>query len=368
VSSSLRFVSDRSAFENAANSNFTFEVQLDMASDEVITVRYESIDGTANAGDDYEETSGTLTFGVGETSKSIIVPIVVDNIAEGDEDFTLKLFDPINGYLQGNRQSAIGTIRNDDNDIAITSEGYVSADSYPGLDLAWSDEFEGDAIDLSNWGYDLGTGNGGWGNNELQVYTDSPENSFIQDGHLVIVASEGAPGQYTSARLKSQGLRSFQYGRVDVRALLPVDQGSWPAIWMLGDAFGTEGWPSCGEIDIMELVGSNPRRVHGTAHWGADFSQHQYEGEGVSIPFPETFADEFHVFSIIWEENSIRWLLDDVEYFSLDPTTTTGQPYPFNESFFFILNVAIGGDWPGNPNETSTYPEVMAVDYVRVFQ
>ena len=153
-----------------------------------------------------------------------------------------------------------------------------------------------------------------------------------------------------------------------MRALLPVDKGMWPAVWMLGSDWPTSGWPACGEIDIVELVGSNPQRIHGTAHWGVDNSQHQESGQGISISFPETFADEFHVFSIEWEENSITWFLDDEEYFSLDSGDMNGQPYPFNQPFFFIMNVAVGGNWPGPPDETTTFPEFMAVDYVRVFQ
>jgi beta-glucanase (GH16 family) len=137
---------------------------------------------------------------------------------------------------------------------------------------------------------------------------------------------------------------------------------------MLGSNFQSVGWPACGEIDIIELIGTNPRRVHGTAHWGASNSVHQQNGNGISLPFPDTFADEYHVFSIDWQENQITWLLDDVEFFTINSSQMNGQAYPFNEDFFFILNVAVGGNWPGYPDESTLFPVYMAIDYVRVFQ
>jgi len=366
IAPEIRFSSDRSGFESAENETFTFTVNLDKAGEETVRVDYETIDVTATADEDYIPVEGSLTFSPGQTSKTIDVTIIVDDFLESDEQFIVKLSNPINSFLKDNLQEATGTIRNDDNTLSITEEGYTSADSYPGMNLVWSDEFNDDGIDLGNWTYDVGAN--GWGNQELQNYTTSSDNSYTQDGKLVIVAQEISDGVYNSARLKSIGLQEFQYGRIDVRAILPVDDGLWPAIWMLGADFPSDGWPSCGEIDIMELVGSNPRRIHGTVHWGANNSQHQYTGQGVSIPFPETFADEFHVFSIIWEENSIRWLLDDEEYYSIDGNVTGTQAYPFNDEFFFIMNVAVGGEWPGPPSENTTFPEFMAVDYVRVFQ
>ncbi|MEM7162520.1 MAG: family 16 glycosylhydrolase [Bacteroidota bacterium] len=362
----IKFASDKSAFETDANSVFAFEVRLNQSTDLTVTVQYETEGITADAGDDFESVSGTLTFSAGQTSKMIEVPIVVDDFLEADEQFKVKLSNPVNGFLKDNVQEAIGTIRNDDDQIQINTEGYTTPDNYPGMALVWSDEFEDPQINLSNWTYDLG--DNGWGNNELQNYTNSEINSYIQDGLLVIQANQIAQGQYTSARLKSIGLQEFQYGRIDVRAILPVDEGLWPAIWMLGADFPTAGWPACGEIDIMELVGSNPSRIHGTVHWGDNVSQHTFNGQGVSISFPETFADEFHVFSIEWEPNSIKWYLDDVLYHTINESTVGTQNYPFNDEFFFIMNVAVGGNWPGSPTDETTFPEFMAVDYVRVFQ
>lgn len=361
----IRFGSDKTAFESDNNAVFEFEVKLNASTDKTVTVKYETEDISAVAGEDYTAVDGTLTFAPGETSKFISVDIVIDEFLEGDDQFKVKLDTPVNGYLKDNFQEAIGTITNDDSNLDIGDEGYTSADSYPGMTLTWSDEFEGPEIDLGNWTYDVGAT--GWGNQELQNYTTSSDNSYIQDGKLVIMAKNDG-GQYTSARLKSVDLQEYQFGRIDVRAKLPVDQGMWPAIWALGANYTEIGWPACGEIDIMELVGTNPRRIHGTIHWGNNVAQHQHDGQGISLDFPETFADEYHVFSIIWEENSIIWLLDDVEYHSINSQTTSGQNYPFNEPFFFIMNVACGGEWPGDPDETTTFPEFMAVDYIRVFQ
>ena len=244
-------------------------------------------------------------------------------------------------------------------------DGYQGADSYPGMSLVWSDEFEGTTINSSNWTYDLG--NSGWGNNEWQNYTSSPNNCSVADGFLTITARQEGGG-YTSARMKSVDLQEFQFGRIDIRAKLPEGQGMWPALWMLGANFPEGGWPQCGEIDIMELVGHQPSTVHGTAHWGSNFSVHQYTGSSVTLPGGAKFSDAFHLFSVVWEQNSIQWYMDDQLYFSINNTQMNGQPYPFNAPFFFIMNIAVGGNWPGYPDATTQFPQTMMVDYVRVFQ
>lgn len=246
-----------------------------------------------------------------------------------------------------------------------TGEGYPAADSYDGMELVWSDEFDGTSLNLSNWTYDLGAS--GWGNNEWQNYTNSASNSSVADGYLTITARQEGGG-YTSARLKSQGLQTFQYGRLDIRAKLPEGQGIWPAIWMLGANIDGVGWPACGEIDIMELVGHQPSTTHGTAHWGSSWNVHQYNGSSITLPNGEKFSDAFHLFSVIWEANSITWLMDDQPFYSINNTQMNGQPYPFNAPFFFIMNIAVGGNWPGYPDATTQFPQEMIVDCVRVFQ
>ncbi len=361
----IYFPIDVSALESPENSTFEFPLVLDRSTDREVTVHYETNSLTATEGEDFLPASGTVSFAPGETSATIIVEIVIDEYIEEDEQFRVVLTQSQNGVFLNGSQQAIGTIRNDDTAIQVTTEGYVSADSYSGKSLVWSDEFDESEINLNNWTYDLGAH--GWGNQELQLYTSNSQNSYVHDGNLMIVAkNEG--NYYTSARMKSIDLQEFQYGRIDVRALLPKGQGIWPAIWMLGANFPTAGWPACGEIDIMELIGSSPNYVHGTVHYGDDYTQHQFTGQGTSISFGQTFSDEFHVFSIDWNEQGITWYLDDVEFFSIDQTVSGNQNYPFDNPFFFILNIAVGGEWPGYPDETTEFPQYMAVDYVRVFQ
>lgn len=366
VLAEIRFTSDRTAFENEANSTFNFEVILDAASTEEVRVDYATVALTAKEGDDFSPRAGTLIFAPGETAAVVAVPVVVDNYLEPDEQFLVVLSNPVNGFLKDQEQVAIGTIRNDDSTVQLVSGGFDAPTSYPGMELVWSDEFDGPFINPANWTYDLGAN--GWGNQELQNYTNDDANSYIDQGNLIIRAEKVSGEQYTSARLKSIDLQEHQYGRVDVRAVVPIGQGIWPAIWMLGANFSEIGWPDCGEIDIMECIGSDPGRVHGTAHWGADPSQHTYLGGSTAVPFPGTLADEYHVYSIEWEENAIRWYFDNEEYFSLSPDNMNGQPYPFNAPFFFILNVAVGGLWPGYPDATTPFPGFMAVDYIRVYQ
>jgi len=361
----IRFPIDISADETEANSTFEFPLVLNQSTTRDITVRYETRDLTAIEGEDYIPVEDSLIIPAGTASASIFVDIVVDDYLEEDEQFRVVLTGSTNAILAGGIQEAIGTIRNDDSLFPVNNEGHLSASSYPGKTLVWSDEFDGESIDLSHWTYDLGAS--GWGNQELQNYTSDSENSYVNDGNLFIVARENGI-HYTSARMKSIGLQEFQYGRIDVRAILPKGQGIWPAIWMLGANYPTVGWPACGEIDIMELIGSSPNTVHGTIHYGADWTQHNYTGSGTSIPWTETFSDEFHVFSIDWDENGITWLLDDQPFYTIDNAVTGSQPYPFDNPFFFIMNIAVGGQWPGYPDATTEFPQFMAVDYVRVFQ
>lgn len=361
----VHFPIDVSAFEVEEDKFYEFPVVLDQSTDQMVLVSYETKPLTALENEDFIPQSGTLCFDPGSASKTIRIEIVIDEFKEDDEQFKVVLTSSQNAVFKDGTQEAIGTIKNDDILIQVPTEGYVSADSYPGKTLVWSDEFNGEEIDPQCWTYDLG--NHGWGNQELQNYTSSSENSYVAGGHLFIEAKESG-SSYTSARLKSIGLKEFQYGRIDVRAVLPYGQGIWPAIWMLGHDFPTVGWPACGEIDIMELIGSSPHAVHGTIHYGSGWEQHQFTGGSTYLPFGDSFANEFHVFSIDWDENGITWYVDDEEFYSVDNNVTGGQPYPFNDEFFFILNVAVGGQWPGYPDDTTQFPQYMAVDYVRVFQ
>lgn len=253
-------------------------------------------------------------------------------------------------------------VKKEANTVITADNGEVT---YPGMTMVWSDEFNGSSLNTSLWTYEIGTGNNGWGNNELQYYRQ--ENTFVDNGELVIEAREESFGgrSYTSSRIITSGKFDFKYGRVDIRAKLPEGQGIWPALWMLGSNFSTVGWPSCGEIDIMEMIGGNNREntVHGTVHW--ESSGHAEFGDSYTLP-SENFSDDYHVFSILWEENRIIWYVDDIQFNTVD--TTPSDLSEFQNSFFFIFNVAVGGNWPGSPDASTVFPQQMKVDYVRVFQ
>lgn len=357
-------INDFTRFEGDEGiTEFTFPVKLSEASTQDVSFTVSIEEGTAAVGDDFEAFSGTITIAAGDVNSEVNVNVVTDTLKEQDENFFVELSNPVNAAL--NRESAEGIIRNDDTFLAVNEGGYITPTSYAGYDLFWADEFENSVIDASAWGYDLG--NNGWGNNELQNYTNQSKNSYISDGNLIIEAIEESDGSYTSARMLTRDKVEFALGRVDVRAKLPSGQGIWPAIWMLGANFSEIGWPACGEIDIMELVGHKPNEVHGTAHWGPQGSSTSISATS-SITDPDGYQDDYHVFSIIWDVNKIEWFVDDVKIHTVTPQTTSGQTYPFNEPFFLIMNVAVGGNWPGYPDATTVFPQRMIVDYVRVFQ
>lgn len=226
--------------------------------------------------------------------------------------------------------------------------------------LVWSDEFSGTSVDPANWNFE--TGGGGWGNNEWQYYTNQPANAIVENGELQIIAKEQTLGvyDYTSARMITRDLHSWQYGKVEARIKLPMGQGIWPAFWMLGDNIGQVGWPQCGEIDIMEHV-NNEEMTHGTMHW--NYNGHQYYGNSTSHD-----PTEYHVYSIEWNESNIRWFIDGVQYHSGNILNNVNNTDEFHHPFFILLNVAVGGNWPGYPNETTVFPATMYVDYVRVYQ
>ncbi|MFH1500006.1 MAG: glycoside hydrolase family 16 protein [Verrucomicrobiota bacterium] len=241
--------------------------------------------------------------------------------------------------------------------------------------LVWSDEFDGPVIDPAKWSFEVNAWGGG--NNELQYYTDRPENAFIEDGRLHLVARReeftGPEGTraYTSARIRTLGKGDWKYGRFEIRAKLPSGQGLWPAIWMLPTDSPHGGWAAGGEIDIMELVGHRPDEVLGTLHYGGAWPRNVHSGETWRLPAGEgTFADDFHVFAIEWGSREIRWFIDGrhVQTQRVWHTESAPYPAPFDHKFHLLLNVAVGGGLPGNPDESTVFPQEMVVDYVRVYQ
>jgi len=234
-------------------------------------------------------------------------------------------------------------------------------------ELVWSDEFNGSNIDTSIWNWEIG--DSGWGNNEWQYYTNHADNSYISNGNLVIVARKNHLNHnYTSARMTTKNKQSFMYGRMEARIKLPVGgNGMWPAFWMLGDDISSVGWPECGEIDILEAV-NDFTEVVGAVHYGTGSPyNHQYNSQGYN-PGLDVSAD-YHVYAIEWEPTVIRWYFDDVNFFT-ETYWFNSDPYPapFNQPFFFILNIAVGGNWPGYPDASTPFPQSMYIDYVRVYQ
>lgn len=344
-------------------------VTLSESIQEDIQLSYYTEDLTARSGNDYTGTQdGILTIPAGSTTATLTIPLVQDDQLEFTESFRVIFSQPENAILRNERI----LVMIEDNDSYIPEkddEGYITPETYPDLELVWAEEFSGPVIDPNSWFFETGDGCPdvcGWGNNELEYYTDEEANAKIVDGKLVITAikKEGYD-EYTSARMITRGKKEFQYGRIDIRARLPYGQGIWPAIWMLGTNINKVGWPQCGEIDIMELVGHKPKTTYGTAHY--DAGGYASKGSSYSLTTGQTFADEFHVFSILWEKDQIRWYVDYHPFFELD-IEMVGSTWPFNNLFYFILNIAVGGNWPGDPDVTTIFPQIMEVDYIRVFQ
>jgi beta-glucanase (GH16 family) len=237
--------------------------------------------------------------------------------------------------------------------------------------LTWSDEFntaDNSALDESKWTFEIGDGYGGWGNGELEYYTDRLKNACINKGFLVITVLKETYEEYwdyTSARLKTKGKFEQTYGRFEARIKLPYSQGLWPAFWLLGNNFEQVGWPKCGEIDIMENSGKNPNKLSGTIH-GPGYSGAL--GLGDSYLSSAKLSDDYHIYALEWEPDAIRWYFDDKLYQTRTPNDLADKTrWVFDHPFFIILNVAVGGYFPGNPDETSVFPQQMAVDYIRVY-
>ncbi len=243
-------------------------------------------------------------------------------------------------------------------------------------ELVWSDEFTDPTINPDNWTFEIGTGNWGWGNGEWQYYTSRPENARIENGKLVIEARKENYGNrnYTSARLKTQAKQTFQYGRIEARIQMPVGgHGIWPAFWMLGETFANEGWPRCGEIDIVEMMSGSlkdNRTVTAAIHYAGLSGNHTYQSGTWTISSP--LSEQFRTYAIEWDPAGIRWYLDDINYYTRTSWSSSVGPFPapFNQPFFIILNFAVGSHWwDQNVTESTVpFPQTMVVDYVRVYR
>jgi beta-glucanase (GH16 family) len=358
-------ITDVSQARQNTSSKYRFFVDLSDSYTQAVKIGYSTVAGTAKENTDFTPVSGTLIIPAGATEGYVDVQVTGDSLRQAQQQFYLQLSAPVNCTL--GVPKATGTILNDGTFLTTDSTGYTTPTSYPGYTLAWADEFSGNSLNLQNWNVE--TGGTGWGNHELENYTSRSQNLFVSSGNLVIEARQESFGgnNYTSARINSSGKQQFTYGRIDVRAKLPVSSGMWPAIWMLGSNFPTAGWPGCGETDIMELIGKNPSQVVGSMHWK---QQDGTEGtfNNVYNLSSQDFSKQFHVYSLIWAKDTVQFLVDDHLYVNGGSQNVSSGVYPFNSPFFFILNVAVGGDWPGSPDGTTVFPQRMFVDYVRVFQ
>jgi len=255
--------------------------------------------------------------------------------------------------------------------LLFPSPPEIQASSHPeDWVLAWSDEFDGKEIDKAKWRYEVG--GHGFGNNEQQFYTDRGDNSLVEDGALVIKAQaeKFQNRSYTSAKLQSRA--AWTYGRFEFRVKMPRGKGIWPAIWMMpSDLKKYGGWPQCGEIDILEQLGHEPNRVYGTLHFG---NPHPASGKGASAALKQgSLVDDWHEFALEWYPGELRWFVDGELYQVQNDWFTSGGggaawPAPYDRDFYLQLNVAVGGGWPGNPDATTVFPQVLKVDYVRVFR
>lgn len=245
---------------------------------------------------------------------------------------------------------------------------------YEGYTLLWNDEFDGEKVDTKNWNLDRRQP--GWANNELQEYRASEENVFVRDGKMVLKAiktKNGSADYYTSGKVSTRMKHDFTYGKIVISAKTPEGQGLWPAIWMMPTDEGIYGsWPKCGEIDVMEVLCNDVTTAHGTIHYGDPHAQQQ----GTYVLEEGTFADSFHEYCLEWEPGEMRWYIDGNLYHTVNDwyTAIEGQkdrpyPAPFNRDFYLQMNLAVGGDWPGNPDETTDFDKAeFEIDYVRVYQ
>ncbi|HLZ16877.1 MAG TPA: family 16 glycosylhydrolase, partial [Cyclobacteriaceae bacterium] len=301
---------DVSQTRTTGASEFNFAIALDKTSASDVSFHYTTQGGTAEAGKDFVSNSGVLVVPAGSLTGSIKVTVTGDSIRKPNQDFSIELSEPKNCTFQRNQIK--GTLVNENGSyFPVDNTGYSTPDLYNGYSLVWNDEFSGKSINQNYWSFENGNQDG-WGNHELEYYTSRMQNAFVSQGNLIIEArAETFSGSnFTSARMITKGKKSFRYGRIDIRAKLPQGKGIWPALWMLGENIDAAGWPACGEVDMMELLGQEPNKIYGTLHWGSTPSSHQSYGTS-SVLSAGTFADSFHVFSMVWSQTSIEFLVDD---------------------------------------------------------
>ena len=301
------------------------------------------------------------------TSSSVDVPAIESsssNDASGDASSSSE---PTSSSSE--TASSSSEVANSSSEITSSTSDIASSSSES--PYLWHDEFDGSSIDTEKWTFEIGTGASGWGNNEWEYYTDRKENAYVQDGILHIRANkedfEGS--KYTSARMITKGKFSFTYGTVEARIALPVGKGIWPAFWLLGQNIDAVSWPACGEIDIIETVNSE-NIVYGTNHWanGSEYATYGNNTDNYRNQKFELDVTQFHNYKFTWDEKYIRMFVDDFMYHEILIENNEGDTEEFHKPFFFILNVAVAGNWPGFEVDDTQFPNEMLVDYIRVSQ
>jgi len=351
-----------SDYRQKVDADFEFVISIPHASTSDALIDYATSDGTAIAGVDYTSVSGTATIPAGSVSTNIKVKVKGDSLRMNSQNFYLHLSNPKNCTIVIERVAAV--IINDGLYFPVDNTGYTTPDSYPDYTLAWSDEFNAKSIDENSWTFEQG--NNGWGTHELGYYTNRTQNAFMSLGNLIIEArkEEYFGAEFTSARITTKGKKSFKYGRIDIRAKISTPNGAMSSLRMMGSNIDTIGWPNCGEIDIMQLPHIE-YYAYNTLHWSDSLTAAPRQF-GVNNWFGGIGGDsKFYVFTAVWNADHIEMYIDDNLTFEMN---THGRSLPFNNDFFFIFNVSVGGDWPGTPPPTAQFPQRMVVDYVRVFQ
>ena len=354
----------RNDFEGTgANRILDVDFTLSHKTDLPVTVTFHTLDSTARAGSDFTGIDeATLVFEPGEQLKTVNVELLSDSLIEFNEYFKLSI-SHIENAAPDNQELTILIMNDDAGNLTPASDGYLSPESYPGMRLAFADEFNDTLLNFRTWNFE--TGEGKWGAGQLQEYTWNLENVSLKNGRLHITALDES-GHYTSGRINTVNKRSLQYGLVDIRAKLPSGKGIWPALFLLGAEYSPTNWPACGEIDVAELNGNLPSTVIGRAYY---FSSGAKNKEGFyNLPlYTDSFSDQFHIFSVLWQPDEITWYVDYKPYVILN-RSDIGTGWPFNSAFFFYLDLAVGGSLVGDPDDTTGFPKTLEVDYIRAFQ
>lgn len=342
-----------------------------------LSILFVSVIVSCNKSDSVEILVADFTYSIDVAKPN---SVTLTNITQGDydriswiynsEDITGENIDQIEIYLPlAGSYDVVLYVYKGDLETTVTKQVSIAEDAPDEpteLTLVWSDEFNGSSVNRDDWNFE--TGATGWGNEELQNYTDG-DNAEVSNGTLKIIArkvnDDKVAGSYTSSRITSK--KNFLYGRLEARAKVPTGDGVWPAFWMLGTNIYTAGHPACGEIDIMEYVGCEPDFVHASVHTTASAGTNEYN-KTIKL---ETAEEEFHIYGIIWTETSIGFYIDDPDnvFYTYSPANKTDDNWPFNKNQFFILNLAVGGTWGGYEGiDNSIFPQTYEIDYVRVYQ